>query len=144
MPTAKKQPDLSEPAIDRDLETPTLREQAVAIDPPPAGAMGIEEELPLRREPRRVDAQEPDRGDREDDERRGQPERVSLEIRAPAPRRDEREHRAPEGIGHRQRGAVDQEARGENEEAHGDNCIHKYSYGNDYTCKHIDSYAYAN
>lgn len=41
----EKKPEEFEPTIKRDPESQSLRHQAVAIDPPPKGAMGIEELL---------------------------------------------------------------------------------------------------
>jgi hypothetical protein len=45
MAFAKKRPAALLPADDENRETRSLQQQAVAIDPPPAGAIGIEELL---------------------------------------------------------------------------------------------------
>ena len=41
----EKLPDTPQPEIENDPEDQSLRQQAVAIDPPPVGAIGIEELL---------------------------------------------------------------------------------------------------
>jgi len=41
----EKLPDAPQPGVEHDLEGQSLRRQAVAIDPPPSGAIGIEELL---------------------------------------------------------------------------------------------------
>ena len=45
MALPKKLPDAPQPSFADDTEGQSLRERAVAIDPPPSGAIGIEELL---------------------------------------------------------------------------------------------------
>ena len=45
MAFADKMPEMPNPVIENDTGSQTLRQQAVAIDPPPLGAIGIEELL---------------------------------------------------------------------------------------------------
>ena len=45
MAYAKILPEVMQPIIEANMERKSLRDRAVAIDPPPAGAIGIEELL---------------------------------------------------------------------------------------------------